>query len=57
MIIVNWFSFGRRLRSNNYRRENQHRHENLAHRARTDPARVPAYWKSKSPFSHGILNF
>ena len=28
----------------------------LAHRAGTDPTRVKVYWKSKSPFSHGILN-
>ena len=57
MVKVNWFSFGRELRSSNFRWENQNRHEILSHRAGTDPARVPAYWKNKSPFSHGILNF
>ena len=50
----NSFSFERRLRSSNYSWENQHRHEILSHRAGTDPARVPAYCKCKTPFSHGI---
>ena len=56
MVKVNWFSFERRLRRSNFRWENQHWHEILSHRAGTDPARVPAYWKIISPFSHGILN-
>ena len=57
MVKVNWFSFERRLCSSNFRWENQHRHEILFHRAETDPARVPANLKNKSPFSHGILKF
>ena len=57
MIKVNWFSFERRLRSSNFRWENQHRHEILSHRAGTDTARVPAYGKRKSPFSYGIMKF
>ena len=57
MVKANWFSFEQKIRSSNYGWENQHRYEILSHRAGTDPARVPAYWESKSPFLNGILNF
>ena len=57
MAKANCFSFERRLSKSNFRWQNQHQHEILSKGAGTDPARVPAYWKSKSPFSHDILNF
>ena len=59
MAKANCFSFERRLRNSNFRWQNQHQHQHeiLSQGAGTDPTRAPAYWKSKSPFSQGILNF